>query len=213
MARRLVKDDLETDGAFLGSQLSERWEDEMMGDCCGVSVLGWAMHEDAKTLLSGLWPMLNPHPLHGIPFSDLYWCRPVISMHKTSAADMIGLWRWEESRRDARRPLLYADLPEYLNLTTIPTRYDWNTLAGTAILRHTIPMPTVRFRLAMKRAKPATSASSGLTICGRANLYDQSGSVKRKRVKRRVREWKPCKCTTGVTRIRGLWQIDYLSTV
>ncbi|KAK5688039.1 hypothetical protein LTS10_000017 [Elasticomyces elasticus] len=110
-ARRLVKDDFETNGgAFLGSKLSERWEDEMMGNCCGDSVLGWALHEDG-TLLSGLWPMFNPHPLH--------------AMHKTSAVDMIGLWRWEESRR-ARRPLLYADLPEYLNLTTIPTRDDWN---------------------------------------------------------------------------------------
>ncbi|KAK5676319.1 hypothetical protein LTS10_011131 [Elasticomyces elasticus] len=76
--RRLVRDDFGADGAFLGSKLSERWENH------------------------------------------------VTPMHRTSAEDMIGLWRWEESRRDARQPLLYADLPVYLNLTTIPTRDDWN---------------------------------------------------------------------------------------
>ncbi|KAK3661259.1 hypothetical protein LTR56_000382 [Elasticomyces elasticus] len=122
--RRLVKDDFGADGAFLGSKLSERWENHVMRNCCGDSVLGWALHEDAKTLLGGLFPMFNPHPLNGIPFSDAYWCQPVLS--ETSAEDMIDLWRWEESRRDARRPLLHADLPEYLNLTTVPTRDDWN---------------------------------------------------------------------------------------
>lgn len=146
--RRLVKKDFGNDGAYVGSKLSERWEEEMMGNCCGDSVLGWAVHEDAKTVLSGLWPMFNPHPLHGVPFSDLYWCQPVISksanpapatpltmslkpvltlgMHKTTAADMLSLWRWEHSRRSARQPLLYADLPSFLNLTTTSVREDWH---------------------------------------------------------------------------------------
>lgn len=124
--RRLVKDDFGADGSFVESKLSERWEEEMMLDCCGDSVLGWALHEDAETTLSGLWLMFNPHPLHGVPFSDLYWCQPVISMHKTTTEDMVSLWRWEESRRDDRRPLLYADLVEYLNLTRMAVREDWH---------------------------------------------------------------------------------------
>lgn len=89
--RRLVKDDFDSKGAFLGSALSRRWEDQMMHDCCGDSILGLALHEDAQTNLSGLFPMFQPHPLHGIPYSDKYWCQPVISMHKTFAGDMVSL--------------------------------------------------------------------------------------------------------------------------
>ncbi|GAB1744447.1 hypothetical protein NU219Hw_g1723t1 [Hortaea werneckii] len=124
--RRLVKDDFDENGAYAGCKLCERWESEMMTNCCGDSIVGWAVHEDAATNLSGLWPMFNPHPLHGVPFSKLYWCEPVISMHKTTPEDTIGLWKWEESRREAFRPLLYADMIEYLNLTEVEVRVDWD---------------------------------------------------------------------------------------
>lgn len=123
--RRLAKDDFDDNGAFAGSALTQRWEDQMMHDCCGDSVLGLALHEDAQTGLSGLFPMFQPHPLHGVPLSDTYWCQPVISMHKTSAEDMVSLRKWEESRRIMQRPLLFADLVEYLNLTEVSVREDW----------------------------------------------------------------------------------------
>nr|POF15321.1 glycoprotein-n-acetylgalactosamine 3-beta-galactosyltransferase 1-a [Quercus suber] len=123
--RRLVKGDFDANGIFTGSALAKRWENEIAGDCCGDSVLGWVIHEDAKTILSGMWPMFNPHALHDLPFSDLYWCQPVITMHRTPADDMMALWRWEQSRRDFTRPLLYADLADYLNMTEVPVRYDW----------------------------------------------------------------------------------------
>ena len=123
--RRLVKDDFGPDGAYLGCKLCERWEHETLVNCCGDSIVGVAVYEDAETELSGLWPMFNPHPLHGVPFSKSYWCEPVISMHKTTAKDSVGLWRWEEAHRDAFRPLLYADLPAYFNLTDVEVREDW----------------------------------------------------------------------------------------
>nr|POE71926.1 glycoprotein-n-acetylgalactosamine 3-beta-galactosyltransferase 1 [Quercus suber] len=126
VVRRLVKDDFDDKGVSVGSALSRRWEDLILHDCCGDSVLGWAVHEDARTNLSGLWPMFNPHPLHGVPFSDLYWCQPVITMHKTRVEDMASLSRWEESRRDPSRPLLYADLAVYLNLKSVAARSDWD---------------------------------------------------------------------------------------
>ena len=98
--RRLVKDDYDDTGAFLGSQLSVRGEEQMMLDCCGDLIISLALHEDAQTNLSVLFPMFQPHPLHGIPLRDRYWCQPVITMHKTSAEDMMALRRWEERRRD-----------------------------------------------------------------------------------------------------------------
>jgi hypothetical protein len=69
--RRLIVDDYNSNGAFAGPALTQRWEDQMMHDCCGESVLGLALHEDAQANLSGL-SMFQPHYLHGIPLSDAY---------------------------------------------------------------------------------------------------------------------------------------------
>jgi hypothetical protein len=123
--RRLVKDDFDGDGAYRGSMLSQRWEKQVMQDCCGDSVLGLVLYEDAQTSLSGLFPMFQPHALHSIPLSDEYWCQPIISMHKTAKEDMVLFRKWEESRRSLRRPLIFADLIQYLNLTEVPFREDW----------------------------------------------------------------------------------------
>ena len=123
--RRLVQGDFDTNGAFAGSLLAQRWEDQIMHDCCGDSILGLALQEDAQTNLSGMFPMFQPHPLHGIPLSDSYWCQPVITMHKTFADDMVSLRRWEEGKRTMQRPLLFADLVNYLNLTQVSHRDDW----------------------------------------------------------------------------------------
>lgn len=123
--RRLVKDDFDATCAFVESALTRRWEDQMMHDCCGDSVLGLALHEDAQKDLSGLYPMFQPHPLYGIPFNDRYWRQPVASMHKNLAEDMVPLRKWEESRRDMRRPLPFADLVDYFNLTKVAIREGW----------------------------------------------------------------------------------------
>lgn len=45
--------------------------------------------------LSGLWPMFNPHPLHGVPLGKFYWCEPILSLHKTHPEDFKKLWDWE----------------------------------------------------------------------------------------------------------------------
>ncbi|KAG5913321.1 hypothetical protein E4U42_001278 [Claviceps africana] len=71
--------------------------------------MGWALW-NADVQVQGYWPMFNPHPLHGIPFSDLYWCQPVLTLHKTLPRDMHALWRWEYAQRTPHRPMLYADV-------------------------------------------------------------------------------------------------------
>lgn len=98
--RRLVKYDWDAmTGEYQGSKLTERHWDELMHNCCGDSVVGWALWTE-KVKLSGLWPMFNPHPPHGVPFSDLYWCQPVITMHKPHEDDILGLWRWQWEHRE-----------------------------------------------------------------------------------------------------------------
>lgn len=93
--RRLVSHDWDkVTGEYLSSRLTELHWHTLLHDCCGDSVLGWALHE-AGVSLGGLWPMFNPHPPHGVPFSDLYWCQPMIGMHKPNVDDVQTLFRWE----------------------------------------------------------------------------------------------------------------------
>jgi hypothetical protein len=85
-------------GQFIGQSLSEQYMQIVTDDCCGDSVLGFALYEKGITL-SGMWPMFNAHPLDSIPFGDdNHWCQPAISTHKSSLSDMIGLTQWENNR-------------------------------------------------------------------------------------------------------------------
>ncbi|KAE8349587.1 hypothetical protein BDV28DRAFT_140920 [Aspergillus coremiiformis] len=111
-------------GQYVEPSLSLQYEQMVKDDCCGDSVLGWALYEKGIKL-SGLWPMFNPHPLHGIPFDNAYWCQPVISMHKTLLSDMTALIKWE-NQRDRKTPLLYADLFEFQKLGTFDTKAEWD---------------------------------------------------------------------------------------
>ncbi|RAH66352.1 family 31 glycosyltransferase [Aspergillus aculeatinus CBS 121060] len=122
--KKLVARETGAHGEYTQPPLSEQYEDLVKADCCGDSILGWALHEKGVEL-SGFWPMFNPHPLHGIPFDDVHWCQPVISMHKTLISDMAGLMHFE-NQRDRSEPLLYADLLEYLKLGTFDERLDWD---------------------------------------------------------------------------------------
>ncbi|KAA8641309.1 uncharacterized protein ATNIH1004_002049 [Aspergillus tanneri] len=121
---KLVARKIGSHGEYIESPLSKRYEELLKADPCGDSVLGWALHERGVQL-SGLWPMFNPHPLHGIPFDNAYWCQPVISMHKSLLADMEALVKWEH-KQDREKPLLYADLFEYLKLGTMERQNDWD---------------------------------------------------------------------------------------
>lgn len=98
--RRLVKDDWDPrTGEYLGTKLTERSWDQILHDCCGDSVLGWALW-NVNVSLSGLWPMFNPHPPHGVPFSDAYWCQPIVTMHKPNIDAIAGLFRWQFEHRE-----------------------------------------------------------------------------------------------------------------
>ena len=97
--RELIKDDWDSvTGDYLGSKLTERYWKNLLNDCCGDSAVGWALHDNGVDL-SGLWPMFSPHPPHGVPFSSLYWCQPLIGMHKPNEDEVHNLWRWQYGHR------------------------------------------------------------------------------------------------------------------
>ncbi|KAM0632282.1 hypothetical protein ACHAPW_004836 [Verticillium nonalfalfae] len=125
--RRLLKRQVGADGDYLDAPASHRWRDLLEHDCCGDSVLGWALYKAGVTL-SGLWPLFNPHSLHAVPFSDKYWCQPVVALHKTRPADMEELWRWEHANRKHEKPILYRDLFEFHHPGQPSTRADWDNM-------------------------------------------------------------------------------------
>ncbi len=102
-----------------------RWMDLLRSDPCGDSVLGWALWH-AGVPLSGFFPLFNTYPAHALPFTERLWCQPFLTMHKLRPEDMVGLWRWENGRRTLGRPLLYADLYEFLPVATPEVRQDWD---------------------------------------------------------------------------------------
>lgn len=96
-----------------GPRLTTEYEEDIRSDCCGDSILGWALHDKAAIGISGLWPMFNPHRLEDVPFGTDYWCQPIISLHKTNPALYKDLWHWEiEHTQGSHResPLVYSDL-------------------------------------------------------------------------------------------------------
>ncbi|KAK4505060.1 hypothetical protein PRZ48_003023 [Zasmidium cellare] len=131
--RKLVKGDWNHNtGEWLGSKLSEKYWADVLTDCCGDSILGWVLHDHGIDL-KGLWPMFNPHPLHGVPFADLYWCQPVLSMHKSWYEEEIDLWKWEWTQRQAHRPLLWRDIAiSYFDLANMTRKNDWDNAGWDA---------------------------------------------------------------------------------
>ncbi|OJJ37566.1 hypothetical protein ASPWEDRAFT_39284 [Aspergillus wentii DTO 134E9] len=111
-------------GEFASPSLTEEYQQLAREDCCGDSILGWVLYQKGIKL-SGLWPMFNPHPLHGIPFDDKHWCQPVITLHKTLYSDMESLSKYEQ-QRGQKQPLLYADLIDYHKIGTFEQKTDWD---------------------------------------------------------------------------------------
>ncbi|KAI1488558.1 hypothetical protein F5X96DRAFT_644916 [Biscogniauxia mediterranea] len=126
---RLLHRETGRDGDYLEPSLSHRWLELLRHDPCGDSILGWALR-DVGITLSGFWPMFNPYPLRGIPFSQPYWCQPVLTMHKTEPEDMIKLWKWEHGRRAIDRPMTYRDLYDFHHKDRPFYLEDWDNAGG-----------------------------------------------------------------------------------
>lgn len=180
--------------------MTEQHWDTLLHDCCGDSVTGWALHNEGVDL-SGLWPMFNPHPPHGLPFSDLYWCQPMIGMHKPKEDDVQGLFRWEhghrqynvsDSRESAEIPRQEADCAQSVLCSsetwpyhTTTSRHSiakriGTTQAGTLSARQlqaSITRKTQRSRLtsARRRVRRIRIACSGHTDRISARSCDRSG--------------------------------------
>ncbi|KAF3044392.1 hypothetical protein E8E12_010105 [Didymella heteroderae] len=109
-----------------GPRLTTEYGGDIRNDCCGDSMLGWALHDKAGVDISGLWPMFNPHRLEDVPFGKDHWCEPVITLHKTDPSVMKDLWIWENDQHQQHgRPLLYKDLL-FSYLGNFSQRENWD---------------------------------------------------------------------------------------
>lgn len=109
-----------------GPRLTMEYKEDIRNDCCGDSVLGWALHDKAGVDISGLWPMFSPHRLEDVPLGKHYWCEPVLTLHNTGPNAMKDLWSWEnEQHQQHERPLLYKDLL-FSYLGNFSQRENWD---------------------------------------------------------------------------------------
>ncbi|KEY73772.1 hypothetical protein S7711_03080 [Stachybotrys chartarum IBT 7711] len=125
-AVKALLDRKEADGK-LEPPLVEKWLPLLSMECCGDSVVGWTLW-NISVPLQGYWPLFNPHPLHGIPFSDPYWCQPVVTLHKTTPDDVKRLWLWEseQKRFKLNRPILYSDVWNFHHPVQQSIRRNWD---------------------------------------------------------------------------------------
>ena len=168
---------------YIQPSLSAQYADLIRGTDCGDTVVGWALYQKGINL-SGAFPMFNPHALHSVPFDEMHWCRPVISMHKTTLADMEGLMKWENERdrRVSRLPLLiiisvianqkhaysipcctpnFSTIPEWEHLTNDPTGTTQIGADGKNPLSH---QPTLHSRPAVQLVMTMQTVSRTHTV-------------------------------------------------
>ncbi|KAI4700512.1 hypothetical protein J4E81_003473 [Alternaria sp. BMP 2799] len=114
-----------------GPRLTTEYKEDIRADCCGDSILGWALHDKAGIDISGLWPMFSPHRLENVPFGEDHWCEPVISLRKTDPALYKDLWSWEnEWKAKSDLPMRYRNLLYRALLSALqgeyPQRENWD---------------------------------------------------------------------------------------
>lgn len=68
-------------------RLSDQFRTLVKEDCCGDSVLGYAISWKGIRL-SGLFPAFNPHALYSLNFDAGNLCVPIVSLHKNIASDI-----------------------------------------------------------------------------------------------------------------------------
>ncbi|KAJ2894620.1 hypothetical protein MKZ38_007388 [Zalerion maritima] len=120
--RKLLDREVGPNGRYATGSLTERWYKIARDDCCGDSVVGWALWNN-DVPVSGYWPLFNPHSLHGVPYYDSQWCQPVLTLHKSRPDAVTDLWRWEHQVRTPHRPLVYRDLYEF-GLSDVPAQKE-----------------------------------------------------------------------------------------
>ncbi len=112
------------------------WDLETKERCCGDLVLSLALQEHGMEL-QDVWPLMSGETHLTLPFGPAtpeYWCRPAMSMHHLSPADMKELSDFEGRRSKTsvsvnRRAFSEVQLSSLFLETTYPRRALQRSLA------------------------------------------------------------------------------------
>lgn len=97
------------------------WDLKTRERCCGDLVLGLALKE-RRTELQDVWPLMSGETPATMPFgpgTPEYWCRPALTMHHLTPADMTELADFEEQRLKTVCGLLMILFQGLVELTTL----------------------------------------------------------------------------------------------
>ncbi|CAG8982502.1 hypothetical protein HYALB_00002282 [Hymenoscyphus albidus] len=118
-----------------------QWDTKTHDRCCGDLVLGLALKEHGIEL-QDVWPSFSGETPKTMPFgpgTPEYLCRPALTMHHVSPADMTDLSEYEQQRGNRSacllllEPLTHIELFKSLTLDSVRAqaqRENWDNLAS-----------------------------------------------------------------------------------
>ncbi|KAJ0108366.1 hypothetical protein J7T55_005343 [Diaporthe amygdali] len=113
------------------TQLSARYEDYAVNDCCGDAALGYAIMNKTGEPLQALYPTFAGDELNGLKVNQERWCIPLLALHRVTPGQMKSLWGWERTRPYDENAFTHSTLSDYLlsRLDASTTRGEWDNYA------------------------------------------------------------------------------------
>lgn len=109
------------------------WDYKISEHCCGDLVLGMALKE-LGTELQDVWPTMSGEAPETMPFGPGtldYWCRPALTMHHLTPADMEKFTNFEQGRQGKQTPLTHMEIfKDFLANDLRPERLAWDNVAS-----------------------------------------------------------------------------------
>ncbi|KAN0089971.1 glycosyltransferase family 31 protein [Hyaloscypha variabilis] len=115
------------------ASMAVRWDERIRERCCGDLVLGLALKEHGIELLD-TWPLMSGETPASLPFgpgTPEYMCKPALTMHHLSPADMRELAGFEQRNVRGSSPLTHRELFANFVMPALRAyRRDWDNLAS-----------------------------------------------------------------------------------
>ncbi|TVY47678.1 hypothetical protein LOCC1_G002888 [Lachnellula occidentalis] len=109
-----------------------RWDPKMEKYCCGDFVLAVALKADYGVELQQAFPMFSQERWSTVPLgNENFWCRPAITFHHLTPAEMKEIADFEDNRLNTSRlePWTHADIFRDFTMKSIPDgsyRANWD---------------------------------------------------------------------------------------
>ncbi|KAH8886303.1 hypothetical protein GQ53DRAFT_346151 [Thozetella sp. PMI_491] len=92
---------------------SVEFMDLVKGDCCGDSVLGYAIANRTGKRLEALFPIFSGSEVRELRAGADNWCVPLLGLHRVQPDQMRQLWEWERTRPYNEDPIYFSTFLYY----------------------------------------------------------------------------------------------------